>query len=184
MGRGDIPLTAPGRLQAERLGARLASILPACPVFASPLLRTRMTAQALTASGFPEPAFLPDLMELDFGAWEGRLAEEVEREDPAAYALWRAVDAAFAFPDGEALAGAARRMRGALEEAWKGEGDAVVVAHGGVLRLGVCELLGLPWSAAPRLRFDFASVTRLERHAGREVLALLNDTAHLVETRP
>ena len=161
------------------LASRLASLLPSCPLFASPLRRTRQTAEALVSAGFPAPAFDPALMELDFGAWEGRLAEEVEREDPAAYGRWRAVDPAFAFPRGEALSRAAGRMQEALRGAWRGEGDAVVVAHGGVLRLGVCGLLGLPWQAAPRLRFDFASVTRLERHAGREVLALLNDTGHL-----
>ncbi len=181
MGRSDIPLTARGQRQARQLGGALAASLEPCPLYVSPLLRTRQTAEALVAAGFPSPAFVPDLQELDFGAWEGRLAEEVEREHPADYGRWRAVEASFAFPGGEPLAAAAGRMLGALRSAWDSDADAVVVAHGGVLRLGVCELLGLPWSAASRLRFDFASVTRLERHGGREVLALLNDTGHLEE---
>ena len=181
MGRADLPLTPRGLRQASLLGSRLAAFLRPCPLFASPLTRTRQTAEALVSKGFPTPTFDPALMELDFGAWEGRLAQEVEKEDPAAYGRWQAVDPGFSFPRGEALSGAAGRMQEALRGAWRGEGDAVVVAHGGVLRLGVCGLLGLPWQAAPRLRFDFASVTRLERHAGREVLALLNDTGHLEE---
>ncbi len=179
MGRTDLPLTSRGADQAKALAARFAG-LPPCPVYASPLRRARSTAEALETSGLPPAEVLEDLRELDFGLWEGRLAEDVAREEPGSYARWRAVDPGFAFPRGDALAATARRMADLLERLWPAEGGhAIVVAHGGVLRLGLCELLGLPWAACPRLRLDFTGVTRLERHAGRVVLAGLNDTTHL-----
>jgi broad specificity phosphatase PhoE len=128
----------------------------------------------------PEAEVLEDLRELDFGLWEGRLAEDVERDEPGPYARWRAVDPGFVFPGGDALAATARRMAALLERLWPAAGGhAIIVAHGGVLRLGLCELIGLPWSACQRLRLDFTGITRLERHAGRVVLAGLNDTTHL-----
>lgn len=170
IGRTDLPLTPRGERQAARLRARLSLLSPRRTLL-SPQLRARQTGG--------EGEILPDLREIDFGTWETRLAQEVEREHPEAYARWRRVDPGFAFPEGEALAAVASRVLTLLNGLWDAAGPVAVVSHGGVLRLGLCQLLGLPWAAAPSFRFDFAGITRLERHGGRVVLAGFNDTTHL-----
>ena len=175
VGVTDPPLTPRGEAQARALSLRLLDL--SCPVHSSPLERARATARAL--GGKAPVLLLEGLREIDFGAWEGRLAEEVSREAPEAYARWQALDPGFAFPGGESLHDAARRMGSSLAALLEGEGEVLAVAHGGVLRLGLCEVLSLPWGIALPLRNDFAGITRLERHAGHLVLAALNDTAHL-----
>ncbi len=76
-GRGDVALTQLGERQVRAAGKRLAAmdgvITPdgVAPVIASPLTRTRQTAQAVAEATGGELRFDDGLLETDFGAWEG-----------------------------------------------------------------------------------------------------------------
>jgi len=84
-GRQDIPLTAQGRHEAELLRPRLAT-WTFTRVFTSPLSRARDTC---ALAGLGERAELrPDLMEWDYGAYEGRRRVEILHERPE-WSLWR-----------------------------------------------------------------------------------------------
>ncbi len=80
-----------------------------------------------------------DLLELDFGDWEGLRWDDVPR---AALDEWAADPSGFAPPGGEsgrALIQRVRRAAGRL----RGGGNALVVSHGGPLRLLPAILHGL-----------------------------------------
>jgi probable phosphoglycerate mutase len=78
-GRRDIPLTEAGQGNARRLGQRLQGIA-FDSVWTSPLARARQTCQL---AGFGQRATIdPDLMEMDYGQYEGLLMEEIRRQRP------------------------------------------------------------------------------------------------------
>ncbi|MEE3918026.1 histidine phosphatase family protein [Micromonospora sp. BRA006-A] len=72
-GRGDVPLTARGRAQARATAARVAALAPSvAAVVSSPLSRCTATAEAVAAqAGNPPVRTDDDLIECDFGVWEG-----------------------------------------------------------------------------------------------------------------
>lgn len=120
-GRTDNPLSATGRAQARATAVALEGFVPQA-VVASPLVRARQTAGVIAAHlGVADVALDVDLVERDFGDAEGM---------PAAMAVerWPAGD----YPRGEALADVADR--GARALARLGGVDAIVVAHGVLLR--------------------------------------------------
>lgn len=152
-GSSDIALNGTGREQARRLadwasGARVEA------VWASPLSRARETAApAAAALGLPITVD-GDLAELDFGTAEGRVLAELP---PAEVAAFRADPVAGAFPGAEPPGKAAARGVGALRRiAGRHRGGrALVVTHNTLLRLMLCELLGIP---ASRYRAVFPKV--------------------------
>ena len=157
-GRSDTPLNARGRQQSRAL-ARALRGEGLRALYASPLRRARETAQIVgDALGL---AIVDDerFVEVDTGAWTGRLIAEVVADDPAAYRRWRAADPTFRFPRGESVAEQAARVADALADVSAGPLPALVVAHGGTIRavdglehppggaVANCALLRLP---APR----------------------------------
>ena len=159
-GRSDTPLNVRGREQSRAL-ARELTAEGVRVLYSSPLRRARETAQIVAdALGLP---IVDDerLVEVDTGAWTGRLVADVVADDPAAYRRWRAADPTFRFPHGESVAEQAARVADALADVSAGPLPALVVAHGGTIRAvdGVerppggtvanCALLRLP---APRPR--------------------------------
>lgn len=177
LGSTDAPLSAEGRAQAAALGRRLgAGPWDAC--FASPLLRASQTLEAIRPRC---PIKVdPELCEVDFGAWEARTFEEIQRDDPQAAQDWGRAGADFAFPGGERLhAFYARVGRAAVRIAQLRSGRVLVVCHGGVVRALVCWLLDLPLDHFAAFRIQYASITTVERSDGAGRLSGLNDTNHL-----
>jgi broad specificity phosphatase PhoE len=166
-GKTDIPLDEVGLAQAER-AARLLAALEPTAIVASPLQRATATAQALAArTGLPL-SHDPDLVERDGGEWEGLTGAEIRARYPAEHAIWQP-------PGGETSAEVAKRVGGALERAAERleDGGLVVVAsHGAALRLGMCQLLGLPeelWERIGGLSNCCWSVLAEGRHGWRLV---------------
>ena len=143
-GAADPPLSPEGEHQAERGGEALASALaagdlpgPLEEVWSSDLLRARQTAAALArACGWEAAVRLePGLREHDVGAWSGLTRAEIDRRWPGLVDAWSA-GALPATPGGEARAVFDARVREAATRVAgiPGDGLAVVVTHGGVLR--------------------------------------------------
>lgn len=133
VGRSDVPLCEEGIADAERCKTDPEKRT----VFVSPLLRARMTASIL----FPNAAqrVIEDLKEMDFGAFEGRTAKEMEH-DPV-YRKWVDDLCEGACPGGESQAGFRKRVVAAFSEALKeADGDATFVVHGGVIMAVMAEL--------------------------------------------
>ena len=169
-GRQDIPLTEEGRREAELLRHRLAAWSFA-RVFVSPLSRARDTG---TLAGLGERAEIrPDLMEWDYGAYEGRTRADILRERPE-WNLWRD-----GCPQGETAEQVGVRADRVISEVRGVEGDVVLFAHGHLLRVLAARWIHAPASSGERLALNTGSVSVLGREHSSEAIWLWNDVSHL-----
>lgn len=176
-GASDVGLSERGRAQAEALGRALRPRRLAA-VYVSPLMRARETA-AIAVSGDAVPVVAVDgLRELSLGQWEGRTVDEIRQEDGDPYLAWLRAPHDCPPPGGEPLDVVAARVRGALDEIAAAHGDAdevLVIAHGGVISVYACALLGSSFNSLWRLRVDNCSLTVVKPPR----LVSINDTSHL-----
>jgi probable phosphoglycerate mutase len=171
-GRTDIPLTERGEENARRLGERLRGLHFAV-VLTSPLQRARRTCEL---AGFTPTRVDPDLAEWDYGAYEGRRTEEIQRERPDWY-LFRD-----GCPGGESVVDIGARADRVLAQLRAASGDVLVFAHGHIIRVLAARWLGLPPGDARLFLCGTASLGLLshEHNSALEpVLALWNDDRHL-----
>ncbi|MGZ6071564.1 MAG: histidine phosphatase family protein [Myxococcaceae bacterium] len=169
-GRQDIPLNEQGRREGERLRHRLAA-WPFARVFVSPLSRARDTC---TLAGLGDRAELrPDLMEWDYGAYEGRTRADILHERPE-WSLWRD-----GCPQGETAEQVGVRVDRVLSEVRGIDGDVALFAHGHVLRVLTARWLQTTPSMGERYALSTASVSVLGREHASEVIWLWNDVSHL-----
>jgi alpha-ribazole phosphatase len=120
---------------------------------------------------------------MDFGQWQGLTHAEIHQHQARDLEQWHAEPLYFAPPGGETLAQLSDRIQSALQGARDThQGKTVLwVSHGGPLRVLLCLTLGLDLKANWRFRVQTASVSELHLFEQESVLALLNDTHHLVE---
>ena len=155
-GQHDIPLNGRGRDQAESAGREARKFiaregLTDLRYVASPLSRTRDTMElARGAMGLDPGDYALDarLMELSFGRWEGLIWPEVKAMDPWAAKAREGDKWLFQPPGGESYAMLADRLRPWLATV---AGDTVVVSHGGVARVLMAMIGGIPVSDAPMM---------------------------------
>ncbi|HEY2637298.1 MAG TPA: histidine phosphatase family protein [Solirubrobacteraceae bacterium] len=147
-GRRDTPLNDTGRRQAGELAEQLRGE-EIDSLWCSDLSRARETAEIVSAAlDLGDPRIDERLSEGRRGEWEGRLFEDVERDEPAEYARWMADDPSFRFPGGESLADLQARVLAALDDIRAaGPLPALVVCHGGPIRTVLCEIRGTGLSA-------------------------------------
>ena len=164
-GRTDIPLLPEGEGQAAALGAYLRARGVAFDlVLTSPLRRAADTCRLLGFVGEPEP----DLLEWDYGAYEGVRSNEIRRERPG-WTLWE-----HGVPGGERVADVGRRADRVIERARSQAGDTLCVAHGHMLRVLTARWLGLPPVAGRLFRLDVGSVSVLGWEWDAAVVELWN----------
>lgn len=176
-GRLDVALSPRGREQARALGRALARYGLAA-AYVSPLARAWETAEiALDGRGVPLVA-LEELRELSLGEWEGRSIAEVRARAGDPYAAWRRAPLESPPPGSEPLEQVRGRVLTAVRRiaaAHPNGDDVAVIAHGGVISVYACHLLGCSFNALWRLRIDNASLTVVAPPR----LVTLNDTTHL-----
>jgi alpha-ribazole phosphatase len=136
----------------------------------SPLCRTRQTAAAIFAAGYPDTPLLvePDVVEQHLGAWQGLAhAEVAARLRQRAHPFWP-LAADERPPEGETLEEVRVRMGAALERLaarWPGE-EIVVVSHGGAIRTAIAYAMGIAAGPTLHLAIQNLSLSRIERHGG------------------
>lgn len=135
-GQGAVALDATGRGQARELAEKAAAYEFAV-LWCSPLLRARETADTVAARIGLEPREDPRLMETDSGDWTDRSFADVQAEDPEGFARFAEGDPTFAFPGGESFAQQGVRVAGAFHDIKRAEAPALVVCHGGVIRIAL-----------------------------------------------
>ena len=168
-GRSDRPLTDEGRRQVERLRPRLAGERFDL-VLVSPLVRALETARL---TGFGESEVDPDLMEWDYGDYEGRTAADIRRERPG-WTPWHG-----GFPGGEPLDEVAARAARVLRRVRPVEGDVALFAHGHILRVITAGWLEQAPVEASRYHLDTGSVSLLGWERETPVIERWNDSCHL-----
>jgi broad specificity phosphatase PhoE len=131
-GRSDIPLTDAGREAAATLPERLVGWSFAS-VLVSPSVRARETCELAGMDSRAE--VVNDLMEWDYGAYEGLTTTQIHSERPD-WNLWRD-----GCPQGEDAAAVAARADRVIERLRGGDGPVAVFSHGHMLRV-----LGVRWA--------------------------------------
>jgi alpha-ribazole phosphatase len=165
----DVGLSERGRGQAATLAAALRGETIELLV-SSPRLRAVQTAAA-----FGRPVEIDDrLAELDFGDFEGRTYDELERDEPELYRQWMESPTTVRFPNGESYADLQARATAALADVRARAESALVVTHGGVIRAGLAAWLELPAHAIFRLDQRHCGVTIVEWLGDEPVVRLLN----------
>ena len=151
-GRTDIPLTDEGRRRATALG------IPLQPwnfslVLSSPLQRAMETCRLAGFGSQLQPR--PDLMEWDYGEYEGLTTREIQAARPG-WSLWDD-----GCPGGETATSVGRRVDRIIEEVRRAEGDVLLVAHGHVLRVLTARWLDQPPAEGRRYALDTATISVL-----------------------
>ncbi|KAB1117545.1 bifunctional RNase H/acid phosphatase [Micromonospora aurantiaca] len=184
-GRGDVPLTGRGRAQAGATAARVAALAPSvAAVVSSPLSRCTATAEAVAAQvGNPPVRTDDDLIECDFGVWEGRTFAEVREGWAAELDAWLA-STRVAPPRGESFVTVAERTGRAvdrLRSAYPGE-TVVVVSHVSPIKLVLRDALAAGDAFLHRLYLDTAGISVLDLYPdGGVAVRSVNDTSHLAD---
>ena len=139
-GTTDLPLLPEGEAQARSLRAAM-SRHEFVEVRVSPLQRARRTA---ALAGLDATAVDPDLVEIDYGGYEGRTTAEISQELGRAWSVWRDGTADADVP-GESLSDVGVRVDRVIERVRDrlADGDVALVAHGHVLRALTARWLGL-----------------------------------------
>ncbi|MFT3906220.1 MAG: histidine phosphatase family protein [Steroidobacteraceae bacterium] len=169
-GRTDIALTAAGEQAARGLAPMLAR-QPFARVFTSPLQRARRTCEL---AGFAARAETDvDLLEWDYGAYEGRRALDIGAERPG-WELFRD-----GCPDGETLVQVAERARGFIARVRALDADVLAFSSGHLLRVLAACWGNLDPAAARVLYLDTTALAVLGYHHDRQdpVLRLWNETS-------
>jgi broad specificity phosphatase PhoE len=168
----DLPLTMRGERNALALGERLRGLRFA-RVFTSPLQRARRTCEL---AGFAtEAEVAPDLMEWNYGEYEGSLMSEILAMRPG-WQLFRD-----GCPRGESPEQIGARARRFLVRVRDIHGDVLVFSSSHLLRVFSAGWLGLGVAAGKCLLLSTASLSMLgyEHNLSGPVISLWNDTHHL-----
>lgn len=166
-GATDVPLCPESLVAQVPTYRALAARLPRPAAWVvTPLSRTRRTAQAIQAAGYPETplAVEPALIEQSLGDWHGvKHAALPQMLRQPAHPFWP-LAAAERPPGGESLVEVVARVGPALERlAAGGDAEVVVVSHGGAIRAALAHALGIEAHAALHFAVQNLSLTVLER---------------------
>ena len=171
-GLTDLPLTERGEQNAHALGKRLIG-LDFAKVFTSPLRRAMRTCEL---AGFGSVAEIDhDLIEWDYGEYEGRRTVEIEAERPG-WQLFRD-----GCPGGESPDQVRARADYVLSRVRVAGGDVLLFSSGHFLRVLAARWLVLEPAAGKYLLLSTASLSVLgyEHHLCHPVIRLWNDTRHV-----
>jgi broad specificity phosphatase PhoE len=171
-GRTDLPLTERGEQNARALGRRLRS-LTFVRVFTSPLQRAARTCDL---AGFGAAAEIdPDLVEWDYGRYEGLRTAEIHAERPD-WLLFRD-----GCPGGESLDQIGARADRVIERVRAVPGNVLLFSSGHFLRVLASRWLGLRPAAGQHFLLGTASLSAVgyEHNRTQPAIRLWNETGHL-----
>ena len=160
----DLPLLAEGEEAARGLRPRLDGLRFA-QVLTSPRLRARRTA---ALAGFADADLDEDLVEWDYGAYEGATTAEIHQRVPG-WSVW-----SHPTPGGEAAAQVGVRLDRVIARARVVEGRTLVFGHGHSLRALTARWLGLPVAAGRMWQLDPATVSALAYEHDSPVVRMWN----------
>ena len=165
----DVPLCATSLLEQTPMYRALAARLPRPAAWkVTPLSRTRRTAEAIFAAGYPhmEPEIEPGLIEQSLGEWQGLPhAELPARLALPKHAFWPLAGHERP-PGGETMADVIARVGASLERlaVQHADEDVVIVSHGGAIRAAVAHCLRIGPDNSLHLVVQNLSLTRLEKN--------------------
>ena len=183
-GSRDVGLTDEGRRQADAL-ARALSPVSLAAVYASPLVRSVQTAEAVARPHGLTVRVQPAFQEMAFGEWEGLTRDEAATRFPDLYECWRRNPGQLVCPGGEGMAAVNTRVADAittLRGAHAGE-TVALVTHAVIIRLVILAALGLDLDRIWSIDASPAGITEIEYRGDWATLHRVNTVAHLEAPR-
>jgi len=176
-GLTDLPLTARGEVEAHRLGERVQG-LSFASVLTSPLRRAVQTCEL---AGFGSVAQVePNLVEWNYGAYEGRTSADIHAERPG-WQLFRD-----GCPGGESAAQVGARADRVVQRLRAAGGNALIFSSGHFLRVFAARWLGLEAGAGRYFLLSTASLSAVgyEHDTSEPVIRLWDENPHEERLRP
>jgi alpha-ribazole phosphatase len=145
-------------------------------VYCSDLSRAVKSAEIIAAPYGLEPLRLPELRERSFGVWEGMTFTEIKERFPGEFEAWADNPVSHSPVGGESTLQVKERVVKALDEILGRNigSNIAVVAHGGVNRILLCHVLGMPLENIFRIEQDYGAVNVIEFWDKYPVVKLLN----------
>ena len=185
----DVPLSANGirqietvsrflslEVQKRRTEGNQSTVLSS--VYCSDLVRALKSAEVVAAPHSLSPVVVPALRERNFGIWEGMSFDEIIERYPVEFDSWAGNPLKFSPMGGESTSDMTERVMKAFYEIvgnHTGENIAVV-SHGGVNRIILCKVLGIPMDNIFRIEQDYAALNIIEFRDKYPVVKLINGT--------
>ena len=181
-GHTDVELTEHGQKQALAAAQALASRgIKFDAIVASPLARCQQTAKAAAqALGIDEIETIEDLIELDFGQWEGESFHAVDKHDGRRLQEWMN-DSSVECPDGESLQQLHRRVRQVrkqLQKRYPGK-TLLVVTHVNPIKSFIRQALDGNAAVFEKVFLGLASISDVEFWPDGSLVRCVNDIGHL-----
>ncbi|MEM9681994.1 MAG: histidine phosphatase family protein [Pseudomonadota bacterium] len=171
-GSTDLPLLESGRERARAVGQRLNGRHFAL-VLSSPMVRAIDTCRL---AGYGDDLQIDEnLMEWDYGDYEGRRTADIQKERPG-WLLWTG-----GVPNGETADAVGRRADRVIARAAGADGDVALFAHGHVLRVLCARWLGLPPTDGRFFALGTAAVSVLGFEHDYHVIHHWNQSSHLLD---
>jgi len=174
-----VPLSEAGAEQMRAAAGFLRDALrgePLRAIYCSGLSRALRSATIIAEGTGLEPVVVPGLGERHFGLWEGMSFDEIMEAFPHDFERWARDPLAFSPVGGETTLQVRDRVMKALREVLDrhDEGPIAIVAHGGVNRVVLCEVLGVSLKNIFSIEQDFACVNVIEMGGDYALVRLVN----------
>jgi len=179
-GRIDIKLNPEGRKQADIIGKRLQKVhLDA--VYSSPLSRAVETAERIASLHSIEVQLCDELIDIDFGRWQGMKLADVRTQYPEVYRVWETAPQKVIIPEAETLEDVRARLLAGLKKIFyiHPESTVILVSHGLTNKVLICAILGLDNSHFWKVKQDNGAINIFKYTEKGTKLFLMNDTSHL-----
>ena len=179
-GHRDTPLTEKGRKQAKVIALRLKSE-PLNAIYSSDLKRAKYTAEAINNYHSLKINILPQLREIDFGDWEGKTYDEIQRKWRKLLDKWEKDPSKIRLPGGEHFPGLTERIRTLMKKILNDHPDqkVVIVTHGGPIRIILMDALGLKLNNWWKVITSNGGLSVIEYQNKKARVLLQNDVSHL-----
>ena len=180
-GQADVPLNATGLAQAQATGRRVAATWRPVAVYASPLSRAVQTAQAIAQHFDLTVQPQADLIDIDYGKWQGLPPAEVNERWPDAFYAWQHAPHTAQIPGGETLAHLRARGMAVVRQLIDHHvGQTfVIVGHTVINRVLLLGMLGLGNERFWHLGQQTCAINVIRPRDKDFELVSLNDTCHL-----
>lgn len=188
-GHIDVPLSENGVEQIKRVAGYLSAEVQKrgsaeatyelSAIYTSDLSRAVKSAELIAKPHGFNPIILPALRERNFGIWEGMSFDEIKKKWPDAFNSWSSNPLKFCPMGGESTIEVRDRAVKAFNKILarhKGHNIAVV-SHGGINRVMLCHLLGMPLENIFRVEQDYACVNIVEMWDEYPIVKAMNITA-------
>jgi broad specificity phosphatase PhoE len=178
-GRANVELNETGIKQAELLAKHLADERIAA-IYSSPLKRALKTAEIIALPHHIDVITAPELVDFDYGEWQGLSHDTVKERYQTLYAQWSSNPHLAKVPKGESLDDVRERVLSLVDRIITNhEGTVALVSHRVVGKVLICALLGLDSSHFWNIRLDTCGITTFVYQDKSFILEKHNDTSFL-----